>query len=142
MKFSTSFTALVAAASAASTTGFAPSTTTNINSRSTTPSALNVLPPAMEWKSFYTNFDNDAVMKTNADKDFDPLGLSDTATLFAMREAEIKHCRLAMYLTTFLWDSMVIFLSRQLTPYFLFALPVPCHNVQASGGSLARCGTL
>ena len=91
MKFSTSFTALVAASSVASTLAFAPAST---NTRSST--SMAALPPAMEWKSYYTNFNDDAVMMTGADKNFDPLGLSETATLFAMREAEIKHCRLAM----------------------------------------------
>lgn len=94
MKFSTAFTSLVAVTSAVNTLAFAPASS---NARSSTSLAAQTLPPAMEWKSYYTKFDDDAVMMTGADKNFDPLGLSETATLFAMREAEIKHCRLAMY---------------------------------------------
>ena len=42
--------------------------------------------------------DENQVILTGADIGFDPLELSKTnAGLFFMREAEIKHCRLAMY---------------------------------------------
>jgi len=50
----------------------------------------------MEWKSYYTNFDDSRVVMTGADSGFDPLDFAVTGSMFAMREAEIKHCRLAM----------------------------------------------
>merc|ERR1719261_280207 len=55
-------------------------------------------PPATEWKSYYTNSYGASIVETDADKGFDPLGFSKSngGSLFFMREAEIKHCRLAM----------------------------------------------
>jgi hypothetical protein len=55
----------------------------------------------MDWKGYYTGLgpEKDADMATKIPKDFgfDPLGFSDNYSgMFFQREAEIKHCRLAM----------------------------------------------
>lgn len=90
MKFSIAF----ALSTIASASAFAPSN--GVNQRVSS-SALNaVVPDRYEWKGYYTNFNDAQVLKTDADVDFDPLGFAATGSLFAMREAEIKHCRLAM----------------------------------------------
>mgnify|MGYP000151768184 CR=1 FL=1 len=89
MKFCTSLLALGVLGSASA---FAPSTM----ARKASALAANSLPPAMEWKSYYTNFDDSRVVMTEADSGFDPLEFAVTGSMFAMREAEIKHCRLAM----------------------------------------------
>lgn len=55
-----------------------------------------------DWKGYYTGLgkDRDSDMMTKIPKDFgfDPLGFGElgTAGMFFQREAEIKHCRLAM----------------------------------------------
>ena len=92
MKTSTAFI-LVAANLLGSAFAFAPT-----GNHGRTPTTLqSTLPPSSEWKGYYTNYDNSQVVQTDADKGFDPLGFSKTnAGLFFMREAEIKHCRLAM----------------------------------------------
>lgn len=78
---------------AESASAFVP-TNTNANPQKT---PLAVLPKSSDWKGYYTDYDDRQIIKTGADVDFDPLGLADTnAALFWMREAEIKHCRLAM----------------------------------------------
>lgn len=92
MKFSIVF----ALSTIASATAFAPSK--GYRER-TSSSALHMsdMPRQEDWKGYYTNYDDSQVVKTSADVDFDPLGFSDTnAGLFFMREAEIKHCRIAM----------------------------------------------
>lgn len=93
MKISTAFAVLMAIESSLA---FAP--TNQAPRRQTTTSSLAAsVPPADEWKGYYTNLDESRVVQTDADKGFDPLGFADTnAGLFFMREAEIKHCRLAM----------------------------------------------
>ena len=80
-----------------SASAFAP---TSSNKPSSKTAIFSTVPPANDWKGYYTNYDDAQVVKTGADVGFDPLGFSETnAGLFFMREAEIKHCRLAMVST-------------------------------------------
>lgn len=91
MKICTAFAFLL---TMGSSSAFAPSSKAP---RQSTTSLSASVPPANEWKGYYTNVDASRVVQTDADKGFDPLGFSDTNVgLFFMREAEIKHCRLAM----------------------------------------------
>mmetsp|Transcript_4260 Transcript_4260/g.11615 ORF Transcript_4260/g.11615 Transcript_4260/m.11615 type:complete len:231 (+) Transcript_4260:367-1059(+) len=91
MKFFAPFAVLLTITGSAD--AFAPS----INAHQSSTALFSTLPPSSEWKGYYTNYDDSKVVKTDADVGFDPLGFSDTkAGLFFMREAEIKHCRLAM----------------------------------------------
>jgi Chlorophyll A-B binding protein len=98
------FTSLFASASA-----FVPSssksttyvmTTSQLAMSSTSPDSKEYT--AMDWKGYYTGLgkERDADMMTKIPKDFgfDPLGLGELgrAGMFFQREAEIKHCRLAM----------------------------------------------
>ena len=86
MKFSLALAALPAMASAFVAPAQQQSST-----------SLSAVPDRSEWVGYYTNYDDSQVVKTSADTGFDPLGFSKTeAGLFWMREAEIKHCRLAM----------------------------------------------
>jgi len=86
------FSAAIALSVIASASAFAPS------KRASSTSALQMsdMPKQTEWKGYYTNYDDNQVVKTSADVGFDPLGLADLYGTFFMREAEIKHCRLAM----------------------------------------------
>lgn len=93
MKFSTAF---VLSTIFASASAFAPSKKAEIQRASALRMAEST-PSQADWKGYYTNYDDAQVVKTDADMGFDPLGFSDTnAGLFFMREAEIKHARLAM----------------------------------------------
>lgn len=91
------FSAAIALSSIASASAFAPTGSEGYSERITSPSALRMSDiPSDDWKGYYTNYDDSKVIKTDADRDFDPLGFSDTeAGLFFMREAEIKHSRIA-----------------------------------------------
>jgi len=88
------FSIAIALSLAASASAFAPS-----KSLQRTSSALHMsdMPRSEDWKGYYTNYDDSQVQMTGADVGFDPLGFSQTkASMFFMREAEIKHCRIAM----------------------------------------------
>mmetsp|Transcript_2306 Transcript_2306/g.4772 ORF Transcript_2306/g.4772 Transcript_2306/m.4772 type:complete len:119 (+) Transcript_2306:459-815(+) len=91
------FSAVIALSATSSAAAFAPASKSNIGSISSS-SALRMLDiPSDDWKGYYTDYDDNQVIKTEADVGFDPLGFSDTeAGLFFMREAEIKHCRIAL----------------------------------------------
>ncbi|CAJ1937253.1 unnamed protein product [Cylindrotheca closterium] len=96
MKISAALTFLVTAASFGNSLAFAPASPGVKNTKQQT-SLASTLPPSSEWKGYYTNYADTQVVLTGADRNFDPLGFSDNnAGLFFMREAEIKHCRLAM----------------------------------------------
>lgn len=70
-------------------TAFAPSAKT---SPTTSLAALNV----DKFVGIYENLDDKNVKNLPGDQGFDPLNLADYGGLFFQREAEIKHCRLAM----------------------------------------------
>jgi len=98
MKFSV---AIALSAIASSASAFAPGSSKSAFRQqprsSSAPLRMSDMPESPGWKGYYTNYDDSQVVKTGADVGFDPLGFSDTnAGLFFMREAEIKHCRLAM----------------------------------------------
>ena len=91
------FSAAIALSAIASASAFAPGNKGYSDRISSSSSALQMSDiPSDDWKGYYTNYDDNQVIKTDADKDFDPLGFADTqAGLFFMREAEIKHSRIA-----------------------------------------------
>lgn len=99
MKFSTAFTFVTMAASASA---FSPASTSMATRN--TGLAMSSKPEeftSMDWVGYYTGLgpEKDADMATKIPKDFgfDPLGFSDNNSgMFFQREAEIKHCRLAM----------------------------------------------
>jgi hypothetical protein len=98
MKFSKPSSAVCLLATIGSSCAFAPLVKTT-GSPHRTSSAVGSTPSPVreEWTGYYMDYDDNQVILTDADVGFDPFEFSKTnAGLFFMREAEIKHCRLAM----------------------------------------------
>ena len=105
MKISASVT-IVLASLFGNASAFAPSSSSSSSSSSVSALAMSSTSPdeytAMDWKGYYTGLgkerDEDMMTKIPKDWGFDPLGLGELgqAGMFFQREAEIKHCRLAM----------------------------------------------
>lgn len=108
MKLITTFALSFLVGSASSFAPVTTSTTTHNNHRV---SPLNAVSQS-ELKGYYV-YDADKDISDNIPSDwgFDPLGFSDTkGGMFFMREAEIKHARLAMLAVRVVWtDSLFSF---------------------------------